>query len=147
MAALFFVFKNVPLVQKLALAVSVHCSGRSVHEVPEDMPVSHIDHDKHVVFCFIGIDECHSVTTIIVKDFPDFERSRKRIDGMSNIAFSGVWAFLNDVGQFVAHDCNVSNGCENSNGQNGLVDEAEVIEEDFEGALCVFSPFYFFYCG
>ena len=45
MAALFFDFKNVPLVQKIASAVFVHRSCRSVHEIPEDVSVSHIDYD------------------------------------------------------------------------------------------------------
>ena len=147
MAALFFVFKNVSHVQKVALAVLVHGSCRSMHKVPEDVPVSHIDHDKHVIFCLIRIDECHSVSAVIVKDFPYFERPRPCINGMSDIALSGVWTFLDDVRQFVSHDCNIPNGREDGNRQYGVVEEPEVIQEDFEGAFCVVSPFYFFYCG
>jgi len=65
---------------------------------------------------------------------------------MSNIAFSGVGTFLDDVGQFVSHDCNVSNRREDSNGQYGIVDEPKVIQKDFESAFGVVSPFYFFDC-
>jgi len=46
-------------------------------------------------------------------------------------AFSGVGTFLDDVGQFVSHDCNVSNRREDSNGQYGIVDEPKVIQKDF----------------
>jgi hypothetical protein len=110
---------------------------KNMHEIPEDVPVPHIDHDEHVVFCLIGVDECQSNTAIIVENLPYFERSRQRIDGMLNIAFSGVWPFLDGMGQFVSHDCNVSNRREDSNGQHGIVDEPEVIQKDFESAFGV----------
>ncbi|WP_262379075.1 hypothetical protein [Pseudomonas koreensis] len=74
-------------------------------------------------------------------------KARQCINGMSDIAFSGVWTFLDDVRQFVSHNCNIPNGREDGNRQYGVVEKPEVIQEDFEGAFCVVSPFYFFYCG